>query len=44
MNDEIARLFAKLYQALMNDESLEAEECLGLVAQAQAIWLGENDE
>ncbi len=40
----IDELFAKLYQELLilSQDSPEAEECLGLVAEAQAIWLGEN--
>jgi hypothetical protein len=38
----IDELFAKLYRELLSQNSPAAEECLGLVAEAQAIWLGEN--
>ena len=43
MNDkQINEAFITLYKLLLEGNTLEHEECLGLVAEAQAIWLNEN--
>ena len=43
MNDkQISEAFAALYKLLKETNTIEAEECLGFVAQAQAIWLEEE--
>ena len=43
-HDEISSAFSNLYELLQKSDRLEADECLGLVAQAQAVWLGESEE
>jgi hypothetical protein len=42
VEDEIGVAFYALYAMLRKSSRQEAEECLGFVAQAQAIWLGEE--
>lgn len=46
VDKDIAQLFSKLYILLLdevNKGTIEAEECLGLIAEAQAIYLGEDN-
>jgi len=43
MNDkQISAAFANLYKLLLEGDTIECDECLGLVAEAQAIWLNED--
>ena len=42
LRNAISDAFNQLYMMLEAEESLKAEECLGFVAQAKAIW--EDDE
>lgn len=39
---QISEAFITLYKLLLEGNTVEHEECLGLVAEAQAIWLNEN--
>lgn len=39
---QIGEAFATLYKLLLEGDTIECEECLGLVAEAQAIWLNED--
>ena len=39
---KIGKAFSDLYEMLVRCEKIEAEECLGMVAEAQAIWLNED--
>jgi hypothetical protein len=39
---QISEAFIALYKLLLEGNTVEHEECLGLVAEAQAIWLNEN--
>ena len=41
IDDEIVKLMTKLYNLLLEVETVEAEECLGLIAEAQAIYFNE---
>ena len=41
VDKEIVQLMSKLYNLLLEVETIEAEECLGLIAEAQAIYLNE---
>lgn len=43
MNPEIDKAFMLLYALLLKEQTPEAEECLGFVARAQALWLNEDD-
>lgn len=38
----IGEAFATLYKLLLEGDTIECDECLGLVAEAQAIWLNED--
>lgn len=42
-NKQISEAFVVLYKLLNETNTVESEECLGFVAQAQAIWLEENE-
>lgn len=39
---QISEAFITLYKLLLEGNTVEHEECLGLVAEAQAIWFNEN--
>lgn len=41
-NQEILDYMNGLYALLCESEEIEADECLGLVAQAKAIWEHED--
>jgi hypothetical protein len=41
IDDEIVKLMSRLYNLLLQVETIEAEECLGLIAEAQAIYFDE---
>jgi len=41
VDKEIVQLMSRLYNLLLQVETIEAEECLGLIAEAQAIYLDE---
>ena len=43
-NPEISKAFYVLYALLLKEQIPEAEEVLGYVAQAQAIWDNEGND